>query len=573
MEQATGAPEQRGPRAKGHLAGSSREGAAVAAATRADHTAAQEGTAAKGKARRRPASVASHLDFASFPRTSTGTSSSPSELPSADSLLSQPLPSSEPALYDFLRRARTTHPGVPATWLAWFHAHPRIAPFASTRTYRLLLHGATATTDKGLVRSLLSEMHERGVPLDDETRRVLLRGYLRGGEDERAFEVARRLGRVGKRAVLEATKPRDLGEVAKGRGDAEVLWKGWATRERDKRAEEARKAALEAVKTEVAPQGTYKRRRHRSFAAAPASSPLPSSSHPRQTLVPARPAALSGSDVGTLVERLVQERRLDEAHALTETWLTANRPAQQDARPSPSFPLALVHRTAAAYHSTALVLMNTLLKSLFFERPSLSSVHTFIDAFTAKHSAPFPAFPLTPNAVTLRLLVSGCLGVADAWDRATSLVDWYGYRFGLPPTDGSLTGRRRYFVPPSRVEGARVGAAKPSLGVVSGPHSARHPVLVPPHAVVAPDVAVLLLRHAVDQYERGTLGYGERVKAVRRWWAGFDRRGSDVWGFWKTRELEKRAKKVGLLTSKAAGSSAGRAPEGKDRVAGGGRGG
>ncbi|GAA5902881.1 hypothetical protein JCM8208_006501 [Rhodotorula glutinis] len=543
-----------------------RDGGSSAGAKAAADAAVQLGTqgssagaapSIKGRARRPPATAVSQHDFASFPRSST--SASP-HFASADSLLAQPLPSSEPAMYDFLRLARTTHPSVPTAWLAWFHAHPRVAPLASTRTYRLLLHRASTATDKALVRTLLGEMQTRGLGLDDETRRVLLRGYLRGGNEEHALEVVRGLRRsVAKGVVLEATKPRDLGEGAKGRGDVRVPWKGWAVRERDKRAEEERRAAAAAAaaaQVELVPRGTFKRRRQRSSAASTAGAvPHPGPPARRATLVPAQPGTMSSSDIATLIECLGQERRHAEAYGLAETWLTANRPAPQGGRASSSSPFVQPHRAAADYHSTALVLMNTLLKSLFYEKPSPSSVRTFIDTFVVKHSAPFPAFPLTPNVVTLRLLVSGCLGADDAWDRATALVDWYGYRFGLPPSDGSLSGRRRYFVPPSYVEGKRVGAADPSLGVVSTSAAARDPVLVPPHAVVTPDVAVLLLRHAVDQHVRRTLGYQERRRAIRRWWSGFDRRGSDVWGFWRTRQLEERAKRVGLLPSRVKASS------------------
>ncbi|GAA5931996.1 hypothetical protein JCM3775_004208 [Rhodotorula graminis] len=521
-------------------------------------TGAGAASSTKGKARRPPATAVSQHDFASFPRFGS-TSFAPAHLASADSLLAQPLPSTEPALYDFLRLAHTTHPGVPTSWLAWFHAHPRVAPLASTRTYRLLLHRASTTTDKALVRTLLSEMQERGLGLDDETRRVLLRAYLRGGDDERALEVVRGLRRsVAKGVVLEATKPRDLGEGAKGRGDVRVQWKGWAVRERDKRAEEERRAAAAAAAAvELVPRGTSKRRRQRPSAAAMAAAAAVHARVPPRgaALVPARPDSLSSSDIATLIECLGQERRHAEAYGLAETWLAANRPPAQGGRASSSSPPVQSHRVAAEYNSTALVLMNTLLKSLFYEKPSPSSVRTFIDTFLVKHSAPFPAVPLMPNVVTLRLLVSGCLGADDAWDRATALVDWLGYRFGLPPSDGRLTGRRRYFVPPTHVEGKRVGAAEPSLGVVSTSVAARDPVLVPPHAVVAPDVAVLLLRHAVDQHVRRTLGYKERARAIRRWWSGFDRRGSDVWGFWRTRQLEDRAKRVGLLRPKVKVSS------------------
>ena len=549
---------------RGQLDGSSpvgtRSAADAPAQLAAEGSSARPASSVPGKTRRLPATAVSQDDFASFPRTSTSPSSS-AHLASADSLLSQPLPATEPALYDFLRLARTTHPSVPTSWLAWFHAHPRVAPLASSRTYRLLLHRATTATDKALVRALLSEMHERRLGLDDETRRVLLRGYLRGGDDEHALEVVRGLRRsVAKGVVLEATKPRDLGEDAKGRGDTRAQWKGWAVRERDKRAEEERRAAAAAAaaaQVEPVSRATFKRRRQRPNAASSAGEVARAGSPTRRaTLVPARPGTMSSSDIATLVECLGQERRHAEAYGLAETWLVANRPAPQSARSSSSLPLAHAHRVAADYHSTALVLMNTLLKSLFYEKPTPSSVRAFVDTFLVKHSAPFPAFPLTPNIVTLRLLVSGCLGADDAWDRATSLVDWYGYRFGLPPWGGgSLTGRRRYFVPPSFVEGKRVGAAKPSLGVVSTSDAARDPVLVPPHAVVSPDVAVLLLRHAVDQHVRRTLGYKERARAIRQWWSGFDRRGSDVWGFWRTKQLAERAKRVGLLPSRVEPSS------------------
>ncbi|GAA6047912.1 hypothetical protein JCM3770_006421 [Rhodotorula araucariae] len=521
-------------------------------------------TFSTSKSRRRPAAVTAQVDYAP--------SRIRSPLPSADSLLAQPLPDSEPALYAFLRCAQNSHPNVPPSWLAWFHAHPRIALFASTRTYRLLLHRATTATDKGLVRALLSEMGERGVPLDDETRRVLLRGFIRGGEDAHALEVLRALGRGARGAPLKATKPRDLGAGARGHGDAQAKWKGWATRERDKLAEEARRREMgqPQIGAHGVARGTYKRRRLRPVAqVAPV---LPTSAHWRPILVPSRPGTLSSSDITTIVECLVQERRHDEAFALADTWLSAKRPGPDDASPPVRshpihFDLATVslarqRSPVADYNDTALVLLNILVKSLFYERPSRSAIRTFVDAFLSKHSAPAPAAPLVPNIVTLRQLVSSCLGSVDAWTRATSLVDWYGYRFGLPAPSGHPRAPRQHFAPPSHVEGARLGVEGPGRGAAASASTGRALLLIPPHAAVSPDVAVLLLRHAVDQHARGTLGYAARVRAVRRWWAGFDRRGSDVWTYWKTRELVKRAVRIGLLEDRSKRRRRPQEPEG-----------
>lgn len=475
-----------------------------------------------------------------------------------DSLLARSLPTSSFELYAFLRHARDNHRTVPLQWLAWFHAHPRMAPFVSPQSFRFLLHLASFRTDQRLVRSLLSEMHERDVPIDDEARRVLLRGYVRAGMHDAVGEVARAVREAeGRAPVLLPTAKRDLSDKGKGKADLQPGWKGWAARERVQRVEEQVLRAASKVEEELVGhtmRSTQKRRRMRTAVTAEAGpSPFALPRHP--TLIPPRPASLASSDVTTLVERLVQERRTDEAISLAEIWLEAHRPSYLDCPPSTALrpaetPLTRYNRLVRQYYSTALVLLNILLKLLYQERPTPSSIRLFVDGFITRHGAPAPAAPLTPNLVTLRQLVVGLLGQAAAWDRAVALVDWFGYRWGIPSTT-SASSPRTHFVPPSKIEADRVGLivgeSRAAADAATADAQAAHLSLVAPHNAVPPDVAILLLRHAADQYERGTLGHKARVAAVRAWWARLDKGSSDAWTIARHERVIARAKSVGLL--------------------------
>ncbi|GJN87862.1 hypothetical protein Rhopal_000817-T1 [Rhodotorula paludigena] len=433
-----------------------------------------------------------------------------------------------------------------------------MAPFVSPQSFRFLLHLASFRTDQRLVRSLLSEMHERDVPIDDEARRVLLRGYVRAGMHDAVGEVARAVREAeGRAPVLLPTAKRDLSDKGKGKADLQPGWKGWAARERVQRVEEQVLRAASKVEEELighTMRSTQKRRRMRSAVATeagPSTFALPR--HP--TLIPPRPASLAGSDVATLVERLVQERRTDEAISLAEMWLEAHRPSYLDSPPSTALrpaetPLIRYNRLVRQYYSTALVLLNILLKLLYQERPTPSSIRLFVDGFITRHSAPAPAAPLTPNLVTLRQLVVGLLGQAAAWDRAVALVDWFGYRWGIPTTSHASS-PRAHFVPPSKIEADRVGLvvgeSRAAADAATADAQAAHLSLVAPHNAVPPDVAILLLRHATDQYERGTLGHKARVAAVRAWWARFDKQSSDAWTIARHERVIARAKSLGLL--------------------------
>lgn len=534
------------------------------------------------------------------------------------------LPTSEPELYDFLRRTKTAYTSLPPEWLAAFHGNENLADLVSSRTYRFLVRVAFAASNLRLVRTLLAEVKERGVPLDEVTKRAILRGYatcgpraLRSEDDAVRTALADELARAAGEGATRPTRRRNFGCAGKGSHDLDELWKGWAVRGRDRRVRDHVDALLllspesrspPTKNGSSSPRARARARAHlRVGRGGEAATAVPTRlqrialSRP-PVLIPPLAHRLPGSDMAGLVQALVSTGRRTEAFDLAEAWLAANRPVFDEdppgslrpADPPPSTmtgmattatttttttsrragksestsrppSLAIYLRQAAAYHSTAVVLLNILLKPLFLECAPVPVIRSFVTSFVDTHSAARPAAPLLPDLVTLRTLVTGVLGSRTAWDRATSLVDWFGYQWGIPVADPSVRTRHR-FLPPSEIGASRLAVVAPpspsrsGLGAVEAAPQPRL-LLVKPHVVVPPDVALLLLRHAADQYARG-LGAAAPAAAanhrrvwrqgIRAWWRGLDRDSSatDVWTGQKARAVVNKAVKVGLFKPK-----------------------
>ncbi|GAA5864617.1 hypothetical protein JCM3774_006016 [Rhodotorula dairenensis] len=530
------------------------------------------------------------------------------------------LPTSEPELYNFLRRTKVAYTSLPPEWLASFHAHEHLADFVSSRTYRFLLRIAFACSNLRLVRTLLAEIKERAVALDEITKRAILRGYAGCGprvltsEDEAVrTALADELGRAAGEGATRPTRRRNFGQSGKGSNDLDELWKGWAVRGRDRRLREHVDALLRSSDPDPATAASRpgltksgkvvsssprarSTLRHKAAAAVPTRMQRIALSRP-PILIPPLAHGLPGSDLTGLVQALVSTGRRAEAFDLAEAWLVANRPVFEEEPPgslrppdppppdettttrrafgaghssrSPS--LGVYLRRTLSYHSTAVVLLNILLKPLFLERAPVPVIRSFVTSFVETHSAARPAAPLLPDLVTLRTLVTGVLGSRTAWDRATSLVDWFGYQWGIPVADPSVRARHR-FLPPSEIEADRLAIIESPLpaapcAVAEGAQTGQEPLrllLVKPHAVVPPDVALLLLRHAADQYARDRFAAAPSSSSssssrrrlwrqgVRAWWRGFDRdsTATDVWTGQKARAVVDKAVKVGLFKPK-----------------------
>ncbi|GAA5845183.1 hypothetical protein JCM11251_003708 [Rhodosporidiobolus azoricus] len=509
-------------------------------------------------------------------------------LPDGDSLCEQSLPYTEAELYSFLHTVKATEYRFGPDKLSALHSVPYFARLVSTRTYRFLIQYAFEASNLALVQSLLAEMQERGIKKDEHTLRVLLRGYLRHGKDEDAREVVRIMQQKG--VVLVSTKPRVMVQGGKGkekeREDFEVLWKAYEVRGREVRL---REEAAQRVQNRDEPRESKaprtKRGRRRgattilSGAVAPAS---PFTAPPRTVNVPRDPATLSSSDISTIVTVLAEEGRGSTAFRVAELWLQANRPSRGSSasapRPhpypapaSPFFSSSFRPMTArrpldyhsfgervAQYHSTALVLLNILLRTLFSERASACAIRSYVLSFLKRHSAPSPARPLTPNLATLRTLVSGLKGVPDAWQNALDMVTWFGYLWGMPLT-GEPHSKRIYF----RVSRAAKIRAFLHLGIDRAALAAGPPGGPPlpalakekrqPHAVVPPDLALLLLNHATDSFLSRTLVSASRVAEVRKWWSKDlerDAKRNELWTSAKMKEAWARAATSGLMVSR-----------------------
>ncbi|GAA5897002.1 hypothetical protein JCM6882_007330 [Rhodosporidiobolus microsporus] len=507
--------------------------------------------------------------------------------PSADVLFEDSFPYTEPELYSYLHTVKATQPSFRPEDLASFHAKLRFVRLVSTRTYRFLLHYAFEASNLRLVQSLLAEMADREIRRDEYTLRVLLRGYLRHGKDAAAEEVARAMQQRG--VVLVSTKPRVTTQQGKGkekeREDFDALWKAFEVRGRETRL---REEAAQRVRDRESPRASLGvhtkkgRRRVVSFGRSSFLAPSSAVSPPRTVDVPPDPASLSGSDISTVVSCLAEEGRGATAFRVAEMWLQANRPSYDPAsshlpsppasktffssfRPDPNHDpsgLQIFGERAALYQSTALVLLDILLRTLFSERATATSVRTYLRAFLARHSAPPPARPLTPNAATLRTLVSGLKGVPNAWQDGVDMVDWFGYLWGIPVA-GKPHSDRIFFQASRRdklwlrdhfglkEDDLATGPAVPD----SAPPSPPPPRLERrrPHTVVPADVALLLLNHATDSFRSRAIVGRARVAEVRDWWTkelDRDPKKNELWASFKSKKAWRKAAASGLMVAK-----------------------
>ncbi|EGU12578.1 Hob3p [Rhodotorula toruloides ATCC 204091] len=537
--------------------------------------------ASLAEARRPAGQAAGSTDKKPTPRRRTRPTTPPEPVwpPSTslhDALLQQCLPTSSDELLQFLRRVKTVyvHPDLEA--LADFHASDAIAHFVSTDSYRFLLKLAFDASNLRLARALLSEMEEKEVAMDEPTQRVVVQGYLARGElgpeDERRKQAAIRALRVNPSMAPQVFR-RDLGEKGAGSGDPMERWKGWSITSRHRREmrelrelraqqeEELRRGVEKEAVLRSPPHLRSRRERHATPLARP------------QARVPPRPPLIIPRDahrldryaVTALVHRLVREDRVSDGFALARSWLSANKP-RLDSETSAAYSRTtsdpqtqtrsddthshvrqyLQHSTL--YHKTSRILMNILLKALFAERSPRPVIRDFITNFLTTYSADPPAPDNLPEVSTLRLLVSGLRGATNAWVRAASYVDWFGYRWGMPKADPS--DRAWYHVvPPSRESAVGLGLAdkdgKPLGPFAKKPKDSR---LLPlaPHRLVTPDVAILMLRHAVESAKKRNVGSATK-RAINEWWHGLDKRGSEIWRTYEAKGLVYRAIKAGLI--------------------------
>lgn len=499
-----------------------------------------------------------------------------------DAFLQQPAPSSPVELLQLLQRARAIYRPLDLEALAHFHASAAVSPFVSTASYRFLLKLAFDHSNLRLARALLSEMEEKEVAMDEATQRVVVQGYLArselGPDDERRKQAAMRALRVNPSLAPQVPR-RDFGEKAAGSADPRERWKGWAITNRQRREmealrtqqeEDARRVA-EAEAWQALPPHLRSRRERRAVSLGRPAASRP----PRPPLIVPRDAhRLDRYAITALVQRLVREDRVSDGFALARSWLTANKPhldsnthAAPTRETSSSAPPPRIDDTpphvrqylqqCTLYHSTSRVLMNILVKALFLEKAPRTVIRDFITTFIATHSAGPPARPNLPGIETLRLLVSGLRGAPHAWSRAISYIDWFGYRWGIPKAD-PCDRRRHHFVLPSPAVAVGLGLADSSgkpLGPFANKPYASQLLSLAPHHLVTPDLAVLLLRHAVESHKHRWLGEGTK-RAINKWWHGLDKRGSEIWTTYETKGLVKRAVKAGLIVEDKRGGEA-----------------
>ncbi|BGP22162.1 hypothetical protein JCM10295v2_001040 [Rhodotorula toruloides] len=508
-----------------------------------------------------------------------------------DTLLQQPPPSTVNELLHFLIRVKTFYRYPDLEALADFHASEAVAPFVSTASYRFLLKLAFNDSNLRLARTLLSEMEEKEVALDEATQRIVVQGYLPRGElgpdDERRNQAAIRALRVNP-SLAPLVPRRDLGEKGKGNGDPRERWKGWTITSRHRR--EMRELRVQQAQEERrAAHAEAQRNAPLHLRSAPERNPAPLA-RPRARVPPRPPLIIPQAShrldryaVAALVQRLVREDRVKDGFALARSWLLANKPhldpeasaastRQTSGNTHPGLRLddTLPHvqrypKECDLYHATSRVLMNILLKALFAERTAAPVIRNFITNYLTTYSADPPARSNVPELNTLRLLISGLRGATNAWERAASYVDWFGYRWGMPRAD-PLDRRRYYVVPPSPAVAIGLELAdkdgKP-LGPFSNKPDRALLLRVAPHYLVTPEVAVMMLRLAVESQRKQRIAHATK-RAINKWWHALDKRDSEIWTTYETKGLVYRAIKAGLIiqeTSEGDGSPAARAEE------------
>ncbi|GAA5924250.1 uncharacterized protein JCM15063_005582 [Sporobolomyces koalae] len=490
--------------------------------------------------------------------------------PTATSLLdadTSQLPSTESELFTLLRRIGSVYPKIESTWLYQFHAHPRLRPHVSTRTYSFVLTAAFRDNDARLVETILDEMSERSIKWDRDLGRVLLRGYRMTSQEDKWREVLRKLegeprpeparnhlewvveGRYTKRISLGAKGKGKAKEGTAGLGGEGVGWKGWSLRARDREQQKLdaqEQAQLENLKTASSSSLDHVVR-PKKRPPARTRTILPSSKLRPRVLIPPHFDRLSSSTISDLVQLLVQDQRREEALSLAAAWLDANRPNLEQ---PPNTSDTLI-RQGHVYNATLVVLLNILLKPLLLAQASASELVAFISTFLSRHAPPASLPQPLPRLSTLRHILSALTGKKNAWRDGKRIVDHFGYTWGLPIGDAGFEQRqhRMRFVPRRKNDPLnRQSTISQSVNDLA--ETMQDGLSVPPHTVAPPSIAVLLLRLAVDTHATESTRFRpSEIIAFRHWWKSrLEAEGSSDWYRGQTvRHLLIQAGQSGLL--------------------------
>lgn len=534
------------------------------------------------------------------------------------------LPTTEPALLALLRRLSRQHPPPHPEWIAYFHSLPAFETIVSPRTYAHLLHLGHSRSDcPKLYNELLEEMQERklwseqgvwaaqGRPGGDgewAAREMLAAALKRGSryEVEQVLELMRGRGWGGITVINDV---RNLGPKGEHHGDERHKWKGKGKVEAQRNASPELSfpsSSPPPAQPPWTPPRTPKMVRYSRASLYERSSTFHELDHLLRRQPPHMPrdaSRLTSEDVTALVESFVIEEKAPEAFRIAQSWLKAARQRLASVKPqayaSPSARLlaSLVSRRSSspsstsnplpslafnpqtasppspeslvaddkfariAYHKTAIVLLNILLKSLFSERASLGVVKSFVKDFVKGNGLPSPTdpsspssstnapfdgssstlIPLIPGLTTLRTLLSGLEGRDGGFAKGISIVKWFSLQWGLPRTEWELLSLGE----------KEEGSPRLYLDAKKG----LDPSGLPPHFFLDGTSALLLLRLAMADHRRwDTQLPPDRkaafVEAIRTWWTALEKEEGDAEDVWCTRNakvLECKAVESGLL--------------------------
>lgn len=509
------------------------------------------------------------------------------------------LTTTEPALFSLLLRVSRQQPPPRPEAIAHFHAHSSLSHLVSHRTYSLLLHLAhRKAANLRLVHELVDEMEERGLWLElgsggapegrgEWTTRAMLLVALQRGDRKGVSEMLQTMRGKGWGGVAVINVPRNLGRAGKGRGDARWSWKGKGKSKG--RVEESAPNAESVPPTTWSRPRSHAMTRYTPFALQQSSSTFHELDHllrRRPPHMPKDPTRLKAEDAAALVESFVRDEKAPEAFSIAQRWLEAARQRLETTASTPEVSpppgrqlLAPLHRRLAdlhaqhpspapipphlapvpctsaalanvkfariAYHKTATLLLNILLKSLFSERASLGVIKSFVVDFARANGLPSPppsltdiddpppsSTPLKPGLTTLRTLLSGLQDRQGGYTKGVSLITWFVKRWGLPSSEWEL-----------------LALDSSSISSTTRPQFDTNP-----HHHLEGSAALLLLRLAVADWRRWNPALPSEKKeaflsSVRGWWAALDKSegGESVWGTREAKVMECKAVECGLL--------------------------
>ncbi|ORY53978.1 hypothetical protein BCR35DRAFT_355965 [Leucosporidium creatinivorum] len=536
------------------------------------------------------------------------------------------LPESEPALLALLRRLSRQHPPPHPEWIAYFHSLPAFEKIVSPRTYAHLLHIAHSRTDcPKLFNELLEEMKERklwsehgvwaahGRPGGDGewAARQMLTAALKTGsrpEVEQVLELMRGRG-WGGMTVINGV--RNLGWRGQHRGDKRHKWKGKGKVEARRNVSAEVASPSSTSQAPWTPPRTPKMVRYSASSLSSATSTFHELDHLLRRQPPHMPrdsSRLTAEDAVALIESFVIEEKAPEAFQIAQSWLKAARqrltstkpeaqtstsarllqslttrrsastssprylppslaPAPLPPSPSPSETLLSDKFARIAYHKTAILLLNILLKSLYSERASIGVVRSFVKDFAERNGLPSPKSssrsspsssakdpttvpspnsatltPLIPGLTTLRTLLSGLEGRDGGFAKGVNIIKWFSLEWGLPRSEWELLslGNEDEGSPRLRFNAKGVDSAG-----------------LAPHFLLDGTSALLLLRLAMADHRRWNDQLPPEkkeafVEMIRGWWAALAKEEGDAEDVWCTRAakvLECKAVESGLLDS------------------------